>query len=445
MERVVNEIMSFSEAEEWEKLKKASEGWGKVLKKATNEQLDSGIQSLNFTSHSFGIAHLLYFKMQNEVKNHPNFAEQARLLCLQGTGPQLRRCPRIFTDICRAMVDSTKLSDCNPVRCVLPLQTAIQKLQGQKCNLLTPIHADFCRVALRAKLYSYAVPYLQATPLFEVDKAQGFTALHFLEFNYYAAMLCIGMKEFESALEHLHMALTIDTHAVSAIQVASFKKYILCSLLVHGEVEIIPQNSDSTVNIVNRVCRSLCGPYLKLAPAWKQGPSEIDAVITTHQEVLTRDRNLGLAKQLSKTLIRRNIQRLTNTYVTLSLEDIAQHANLKTPAEAESYLLGMIKEGTLAAKIDQKRGMISFLENGESYDTSTMVHKLSSKISQLQELSQTIRKLTETVDTSPAYVSKTMPDDADKSANPAAGGAGKAGTPIEPEMQAAIAMSMQMQ
>eukprot|EP00457_Paulinella_chromatophora_P005227 gb/GEZN01005241.1/.p1 GENE.gb/GEZN01005241.1/~~gb/GEZN01005241.1/.p1 ORF type:complete len:454 (+),score=64.25 gb/GEZN01005241.1/:33-1364(+) len=442
MERVVGEILSFSEQQEWEKLKKSSEGWSKMLKKVSNEQLEQGIQSLDFTSHSFGIAHLLYLKSQNEIKNHTQFAEQVRTLCHLGTAPQLRKCAKEFSAICRAMVSSARLSDFPPIRFVVPLQSAISKLQGQKHSLLTPVHADFCQVALRAKLYSVAAPYLQAQPLFEVDKSQGFTALHFLEFNYYAAMLYIGVKEFESALEHLQMTLSIDTQAVSAIQVAAFKKFVLCSLLVHGEVvDVITQRSESNSNYVQRVCRPLCVPYMQLSRAWKQGASEIDAQLTQHEEVLVKDKNLGLAKQLSRTLVRRNIQRLTNTYVTLSLEDIAQHANLETPAQAESYLLSMIEEGTLAAKIDQKRGMIKFLETGESYDTSAMVTKLASKISQLQELSGAIREMSDIIDISPAYLSKTMPDDSEKTGGAPAVPASYA---EEEQINQAVAISLQM-
>lgn len=41
-------------------------------------------------------------------------------------------------------------------------------------------------------------------------------------------------------------------------------------------------------------------------------------------------------------MYKRNIQRLTQTYLTLSLQDIANTAQLSTPKEAEIHVLEMV-------------------------------------------------------------------------------------------------------
>lgn len=55
-----------------------------------------------------------------------------------------------------------------------------------------------------------------------------------------------------------------------------------------------------------------------------------------------RDGNIGLAKQVVSSLYKKNIQRLTKTFLTLSLSDVASRVQLASPAEAEKYVLRMV-------------------------------------------------------------------------------------------------------
>lgn len=61
-----------------------------------------------------------------------------------------------------------------------------------------------------------------------------------------------------------------------------------------------------------------------------------------HFQVFTRDHNLGLVKQVSSVLYKKNIQRLTKTFLTLSLSDVASRVGLSSPAEAEGHILQMV-------------------------------------------------------------------------------------------------------
>lgn len=55
-----------------------------------------------------------------------------------------------------------------------------------------------------------------------------------------------------------------------------------------------------------------------------------------------QDNNLGLVKQVVSSMYKRNIQRLTQTYLTLSLQDIANTVQLNSPKEAEMHVLQMV-------------------------------------------------------------------------------------------------------
>jgi len=85
------------------------------------------------------------------------------------------------------------------------------------------------------------------------------------------------------------------------------------------------------------------------------------------------DTNLGLVKQCVESLYKRNIQRLTQTYLTLSLEDIATSASLPSARDAELRILRMIGCGEIHATINQKDGMVRFLEDSEQYNSGAML------------------------------------------------------------------------
>lgn len=58
----------------------------------------------------------------------------------------------------------------------------------------------------------------------------------------------------------------------------------------------------------------------------------------------TRDHNMGLVKQVASVLYKKNIQRLTKTFLTLSLTDVASRVGLPSPADAEKYILHMVTD-----------------------------------------------------------------------------------------------------
>lgn len=60
-----------------------------------------------------------------------------------------------------------------------------------------------------------------------------------------------------------------------------------------------------------------------------------------------QDNNLGLVKQVVSSMYKRNIQRLTQTYLTLSLQDIANMVQLNSPKEAEMHVLQMVVHNVL--------------------------------------------------------------------------------------------------
>jgi COP9 signalosome complex subunit 3 len=123
--------------------------------------------------------------------------------------------------------------------------------------------------------------------------------------------------------------------------VAAYKKFVLVSLLKFGKVITLPKYCS---HIVDRMIKPLCGSYNELAKTYngrKVGP--VHDLIAKYSEVFQNDGNLGLVHRLRETVYRHSMQRLTQTFMTLSLADVSSRVNLSSAQEAELYIRTMVQ------------------------------------------------------------------------------------------------------
>lgn len=89
-----------------------------------------------------------------------------------------------------------------------------------------------------------------------------------MEYYYYGAIVYIGNLNYDRALDFLSIAISVPTQkAISAIQVAAYKKFVLASLIIEGQVRTLPKY---TAQGVEKVCRTQATPYLSLVKAFTE-------------------------------------------------------------------------------------------------------------------------------------------------------------------------------
>jgi COP9 signalosome complex subunit 3 len=135
---------------------------------------------------------------------------------------------------------------------------------------------------------------------------------------------------------------------------------------------------------------------------------QVAACVVKHEAEYLKDTNLGLVKQCVESLYKRNIQRLTQTYLTLSLEDIASSVALPAARDAELRILRMIGAGEIHATINQKDGMVRFLEDPEQYNSGAMLQRLDLEVQNMTVLARKVAAVDEAVSSSRHFLSKTM-------------------------------------
>jgi COP9 signalosome complex subunit 3 len=276
-------------------------------------------------------------------------------------------------------------------------------------NHIVPQHWMLAQIAILSKSYNYGVSVFDSDPFHVEPETTAIDARDVRLFFYYAGICYLGMKKWSSAVEWFKTVIAAPAIVPSAIQVESYRKYVLASLLSTGSVESAPRYANPQLL---RHLKQLSQPYDELATAYgTNSTDDVHKCAEANHEVFRKDSNFGLVKQVIKSLYRRNIQRLTKTYLTLSLDDIAKQVKLPSTADAERLILQCIENGEIFATISQKDGMVSFQENPEQYNSSRTLHMLDSNLKRTMELLRILQNTEESVSLSHKYLEKVVSAD----------------------------------
>ncbi|KAI3364915.1 hypothetical protein L3Q82_001093 [Scortum barcoo] len=380
---------------------------GELLAKNLSH-LDTVLGALDIQEHSLGVLAVLFVKFS--MPNIPDFEtlfSQVQLFISTCNGEHIRYATDTFAGLCHQLTNAL-VERKQPLRGVVVLKQAIDKMQ-MNTNQLTSVHADLCQLCLLAKCFKPALPFLELD-MMDICKENGaYDAKHFLCYYYYGGMIYTGLKNFERALYFYEQAITTPAMAVSHIMLEAYKKYILVSLILHGKVQPLPKY---TSQIVGRFIKPLSNAYHELAQVYTtNNPAELRSLVNKHSETFTRDNNTGLVKQCLSSLYKKNIQRLTKTFLTLSLQDMASRVQLSGPQEAEKYVLHMIEDGEIYASINQKDGMVCFHDNPEKYNNPAMLHKIDQEMLKCIELDEKLKSMDQEITVNPQFVQKPERDE----------------------------------
>lgn len=289
------------------------------------------------------------------------------------------------------------------IRGVKTLAEGIKRFRpNQDC--LTGIHSDFLACCLKTINLKAALPILEQI-IFDVQPEKtGTSPKEMLLYFYYGGMIYLGLKKYEKASSFFETSLLVPSFALNAIMVESFKKYILTSLLLNGKYTGLPKNSS---NIVHRQIKFYAQGYLEFATAFDK--RELDKCTSNsvqYSEIYKKDNNFGLIKQCITALSRNSIQKLTETYLTLSLNDIAKTAKLQSSEEAEKLLLSMIENGEIKGVISQKDKKVSFNEEIREFNSTETNSILDKKINQSIELCYKLKRMDQEIGKSVTYIAR---------------------------------------
>ncbi|ORX48833.1 hypothetical protein DM01DRAFT_1113566 [Hesseltinella vesiculosa] len=242
----------------------------------------------------------------------------------------------------------------NPMLVLAPLRTLIERLTDADEPVLTPFHSVLAKHALLSKMYKYPLPILN-NYIIEVDpKMYGTSIQDYLEYHYYGAVVFIGNKLFAKAFDFLLLVIAAPQQkAFSAIQLESYKRFILVSLILFGSLKTLPKY---VPHVIEKLCRKRHPAYFQLLQAFQDdNMNSLNRTLQTQQQTFSNDGLFGLAKQLKNALYRKRIQNLANVYCKIYLKDVVKSIShrahpIAAPA-AEIMILDMIHKQELRAQL----------------------------------------------------------------------------------------------
>ncbi|KAH7644350.1 cop9 signalosome complex subunit 3-like protein [Dermatophagoides farinae] len=323
---------------------------------------------------------------------------------------QIKQAPNHFASLCHSLTEYLMEID-QPLKGLEPLSRSIQKVQ-QSPTQLTSIHTDLCKLALIGKCLKPALTFLDIDITDISRENDCYDVKYFLSYYYYGGIIYSIIQNYERAFLFFQTVLSVTGAAISQISIEAYKKYILVSLLQNGRV--IPLMAKQVNNYLNRSVKPFCGPYNMLITEYTNGSIEsLNDLLDTYRKDFQDDQNIGLVKQVISSLVKVKMQKLTKTFMTLSLKDMAQRVHLPNVEEAEKKILHMIENGEIFAQINQKDGMVEFHDNPEKYDSLQMYKMIEEQINKCMCLNEKLKTLDQDIAINPKYIQKMRNNDGD--------------------------------
>ncbi|KAJ3368424.1 hypothetical protein GGF31_006385 [Allomyces arbusculus] len=251
--------------------------------------------------------------------------------------------------------------------------------------------------ALHACLLSHN--FKAALPILATDKTttqKPINVKDVLLYHYLGGMVYTALKRYTEACELFSFNLIAPGRGVSQIQVESYKKWTLVSLLATGRVPKLPKtDSDMFAAVIAHHARV----YKDLATAFSTGSlAQFQAIMDASHTAATlrADGNYGLARQALDALARHKVQALTTTFLTLAVADLAVLADVP---DVERMVAGMIADKQVRAVIRQEptggAAMVQFLDDEHAFDDDATHADVAARIVKVVKAAAAVRGINE--------------------------------------------------
>lgn len=398
MDSIVNLIMSCSS--DLNRLSEELRVYQHFQGTLTSPMLDGMLAALDPKQHAYGMLWLLTCKLPIIASvNDTNFIQQVASVIFQGTKAQLQRSYQLIELVSDGLLVLAHRT--NSAARIVPILKTGLKMSVPNLFNVTKLHTNFIQACLLAKHYKAALDILNFDIL-EVNDRYQVKIAPVLQYFYYGGLVYTGLKDWKRALYFFQLAITVPSDVVSMVSVESYKKYALVSVLCSGQLEPLPKYTSSPVL---RYIKTKLSHYTEFAEAC--AALNYDKASNILNADFARDKSFGLAKQCLASIHNRIILRLTKTFITLSLADIASHTKLPSAKAAEKAVLKMIESGEISARINQRDGMVSFLDTPSTFDTPETIAAINARIAQAMALYRKVTDLSAQVVTSLPYLQRT--------------------------------------
>ncbi|KAG6860267.1 hypothetical protein C0995_013511 [Termitomyces sp. Mi166 len=264
-----------------------------------------------------------------------------------------------------------------PKAAILPLYDLVRRYPFNS-SYLTSIHSIFALVrpkishthlptppkqaCVSTHSFSALVPILE-NPITNIDTvlSPDLTYNDSLIYHYLGGVAFAALKRWAQAEEFFEIALSTPGNAPAAIQLEAFKKLKLVQLIATGKTAPLPKYTHS---ILPRLFKN--SPYNTFVNAYPHNTELLNECVHREAATFSAEKNTGLIQQALARAPRWTLKKLTGTYVTLSLSDIAKAIRIESEDDVRALLLDMIESNDVAAQISAD-GTVTFSDPAPTF------------------------------------------------------------------------------
>lgn len=317
--------------------------------------------------------------------------------CSKFNPEHARYAPERVTALAKAIVRASEAAG-NVKYALKPLHNLLTRYPPH-LSYLTTLHPIYLTHCVATKHFSSAIPIL-AVPIMNIDtKVSDLTYNDNLIYHYAGGIALGALKKWREAEEYFEICATAPAQGTPAsIQLEALKKLTLVQLILYGKANPVPKYTHQT--LVRLLKNSAYGSF---ARAYPQPITALQTSVNKDSDIFAADQNYGLVKQAIERAPRWLIQKLTSTYLTLGLGDIAKEAKVGSEAEVRAIILDMVDSGEISATIDVT-GTVTFSD--ATYNISRS--ELDRAVAHAQQQGKLLLELERALHTSKEYLMKAL-------------------------------------
>ncbi|KAJ7207529.1 hypothetical protein GGX14DRAFT_455661 [Mycena pura] len=304
---------------------------------------------LDLRQNTLGVLYIMSARLN--ATNAPVALDMVLSFCQTFLPEQARLAPERVTLLAKGIVRLASMHTMSWA--VTPLYHLLNRYP-HNLSYLTTIHPIFLQTCLVANQPTAALPIL-ATPIANISTTlSDLTYNDNLIYHYLGGIILAVLKRWADAEEYFEICVTAPGAVPAALQLEAMKKLRLVQLISRGEVSPLPKYAHTALP---RIFKNSI--YHDLISAYPQNSERLCALLEKEKQTFSSDKNLGLVTQAIDRAPRWTLKKLTATYVTLGLADIARSVGIQSEDEVRALLLSMIETGDISAQISAS-GTVTF-------------------------------------------------------------------------------------
>lgn len=287
------------------------------------------------------------------------------------------------------------------------IRIAAEKLCTTSTEIV-PIHVDFLALCLHSKMYRLAATWLRQCRRLHILPSSGIQGTDVHLFHHYAALVFIGVRDFSGALRSARLALSVPAPSPGLffnVVLHTYRMYMLLSLLQNGSP---PSNLKHTSYQVGML-RKHVTQYVELANAFKKlDMKKLRQIVESNRASFEREGMLGLVNLLVDALLEQKVTRLSKSFMSMSLEDLAMRIGLGSEDAAQALILELSEKGKVNARIDERRRTVELLINKKPSENEFLVALSNSHVPHGLEIIGRLQQFCEELESDPDFIRKQL-------------------------------------